>query len=420
MSAAATIIALVLCAQALVGCGAFAPPTPTPEPVTINFAFPAELANYYDELIQTFNESHPSITVERKTARSSATWNSFFQNGEVDVFMFLSENELFANLYQEGQILDLAPLIQADDTADRGIDLDDFYPSLLEPYSIEGSLRAIPGGAIPLVLYYNKDLFDRYNVAYPQPGWTWDDLLMAAVSVRDPDEGIYGLAASSVAMIPFVYQHGGRIVDDWRNPTKLVVDDPLTVQAIEWYAALIHDYDVMPSPQEATRQFGNDGNPGYIYWRGKTAMYLGFYSDRGGQTWGPNARWQMNWGMAPLPQDASASTLAFVLAYAASSDTRHPQACWEWISYLSRNPPPFVVPARRSLAESADFDEQVGAETAAVARTSIEQALIVSISQLAELTPQTNGLDQTLVAILNGETDALSALTELQRQVDTQ
>jgi hypothetical protein len=243
---------------------------------------------------------------------------------------------------------------------------------------------------------------------------------MTASSVRDPDEGIYGLASFPFAAIPFVYQHGGRIVDDWRSPTQLTVDDPLTVEAIEWYAALIHDYDVMPSPRDAESQFGNGGSPGYIYWRGKTAMYLGFYSDRGGQTWGPEARWQMNWGMAPLPQDAHASTLAFVLAYAASSDTQHPEACWEWITYLSRNAPPFVVPARRSLAESTDYDEQVGAETAAVARTSIEQALIVSIAQLADLTPQTNGLDQTLQTILNGDADALSALTELQRQANLQ
>ena len=122
-----------------------APPTPTPEPVTINFAFPAQLGNYYDERIQTFNEEHPSLTVQRKTARSEGTWNSFFQNGEVDVFMFLSEDDLFSNLYEQDQVLNLSPLVQANDT----IDLDDLYPSLLEPYTHRGQPVGHPGGVKP-------------------------------------------------------------------------------------------------------------------------------------------------------------------------------------------------------------------------------------------------------------------------------
>jgi len=418
--AAGKCLTLGLCALLLMGCGIIAPPAPTPEPVTINFAFPAQLGNYYDELIQTFNEEHPTLTVERKTARSSGTWNSFFQNGEVDVFVFSSEDELFADLYQQDQILDLAPLIQASDATNGGINLDDFYPSLLEPYDIEGSLWAIPGGANVSVIYYNKDIFDLYGTAYPQPGWTWDDLLTTAVSVRDPDTDVYSLASLPIFVIPFVYQHGGQIVDDWRRPTRLTVDDPLTIEAIEWYASLIHDHDVMLSPREAERQFGNEGNPGYIFVRPKAAIYLGFFSDRGGETWGRGGRWSMNWGMASLPRDAHASTLGVVLAYAALADTQDPQACWEWITYLSHAPPPFVMPARRSLAESDDFVKEVGEEAAALAVTAIEEALIISNAQIASLGTSAGDFDETLEAILNGDVDALSALTELQHQVDAQ
>jgi len=407
---------LGLCLLLLVGCSLPAYRSPTPEPVTINFAFPGQLANYYDEMIQTFNEEHPSLTIQPKTARSSGEWNNLFQNGQVDVFVFFSEDALFSTLYEQDQVLDLSPLVQADDS----IDLDDIYPSLIEPYRIEGNLWAIPGGANPVVIYYDKDIFDQYNAAYPEPGWTWDDLVMTAVSVRDPDAGIYGLTASPFTAIPFIYQHGGRIVDDWRRPTRLIVDEPLTIEAIEWYASLIHDHDVMPSPQEAESEFGNEGNPGYIFLRQKTAMYVGSYSDRGGATWGRGGRWQMQWGMAPLPRDANATTLGSAMAYAASAGTQYPEACWEWITFLSRRPPPFVVPARRSLAESSDFVEQVGAETAQVARLAIENALIISNLQIQGLESGGEGFDQALEAILNGDVDALFALTELQSELDAQ
>ena len=413
---ATSTVAVCLSLLFLAGCTAFASPTPTPEPVVIKFAFPAYLASHYDALIETFNQEHPHITVERKTARSAETWRYLFRENQVDVFWFSSDDDLFKELYAERQILSLTPLIQESDS----YALQDFYPSLLEPYSLEGNVWALPAGVNLAVMYYNKDLFDRYNAAYPEAGWTWDDLLIAAMSVRDPDEGIYGLVSQPIFVVPFVYQHGGQILDDWRAPTRLTLDDPLTIEAIEWYADLIHDYDVMPSPQSATEQFGNDGSPAYIYWRNKGAMYLGFYSDRGGQSWGPQARWQMNWGMAPLPRDERASTLGFVMAYAASADTRHPEACWEWMTYLSEQIPPFVLPARRSLAESAEYIDQVGSDVAAVARASIEDALIVPDVQITDLGQEVEGFGEALTEIMNGNVTALEAMTTLQQQFDMQ
>jgi multiple sugar transport system substrate-binding protein len=412
----ARYVALGLSILLLASCGVFASPTPTPEPIVINFAFPADLATYYDELIQTFNDEHPHITVERKTARSAETWQYLFREHQVDAFWFSSEDDLFEDWYEEGQILSLTPLLQESNS----FDLNDFYPSLLEPYTIKGNVWAIPAGVNLTVIYYNKDLFDRYNVAYPEAGWTWDDMLMAASSVRDPDEGVYGLASLPILVVPFIYQHGGQIVDDWRAPTRLTFDDPLTIEAVEWYAGLIHDYQVMPSPQEAEETFGYDGSPAYIYWRGKAGMYLGFYSDRGGQSWGPQARWQMNWGMVPLPRAERASTLGFVMGYAASANTRYPEACWEWLTYLSEQAPPFVMPARRSLAESAEYNQQVGPDVAEVARASIQDALIVPDVQIADLGQDFEGFGQALIAIMNGNVPALEALTELQRDLDAQ
>jgi multiple sugar transport system substrate-binding protein len=408
--------AAVVCLFVLLlkGCTPLASPTPTPEPVVIRFAFPAYLASHYDPLIETFNQEHPHITVERKTARSPETWRYLFPENEVDVFWFTSEGDLFQELYAEGQVLNLTPMIQEDDS----LDPKSFYPSLLEPYSIEGNVWAIPAGVNLAVMYYNKDLFDRYNAAYPEMEWTWDDLLMAALSTRDPDDGVYGLVSQPIFVIPFVYQHGGQIVDDWRAPTRLTLSEPLTVEAIEWFAGLIHSHDVMPSPLAAEEQFGNEGSPPYIYWRGKAAMYLGFYSDRGGVSWGPQARWQMNWGMSPLPRDEQASTMGIMMAYAASADTRHPEACWEWMVYLSEQVPPYVLPARRSQAESAAYSAQVGDEVAAVARASIENAMILPDAQMAGIAQQAESFGQALTEILNGNVTALEALTALQREFE--
>jgi multiple sugar transport system substrate-binding protein len=407
-------VALGLSIMLLVGCGIVASPTPTPEPVQIAFAFSADLAETYDELIEAFNEEHPHITVERKTARSPDTWSYLFREKQVDAFVFSTEDDLFYDVHKEGGILSLTPLIQEGDA----LDLNDFYPALLEPFSIDGSVWAIPAGVNFGVMYYNVDLFDQYNAAYPQAEWTWDDLLQAALAVRDVDENVYGFVTFPFFSIPFIYQHGGRILDDPRTPTRTTFDDLLTIEAIEWYASLIHDYDVMPSPQEARKLFGNDGNAAYIFWRGKAGMYMGFFSDRGGESWGPGARWPMRWGMVPLPTDAQAATLGFVLGYAISADTEYPEACWEWLMFLNEQMPPYMMPARRSLAESEIYEARVGPEVAAVARSSIENALIAS--ELPSMLEQDlAGYMEAVEGIMNGDVTAVQALTELQLRAET-
>jgi len=40
---------------------------------------------------------------------------------------------------------------------------------------------AIPAGVDMLVMFYNQDLFDQYDVPYPEVGWTWGDFLDTAL-----------------------------------------------------------------------------------------------------------------------------------------------------------------------------------------------------------------------------------------------
>jgi hypothetical protein len=89
------------------------------------------------------------------------------------------------------------------------------------------------------------------------------------------------------------------------------------------------------------------------------------------------------------------------------------------LTYLSEQIPPYVMPARRSLAESDDYSRQVGEEAAAVARAAIQDALIVSNVQIAGLGEDTEDFGEALTEIMNGSVPALEALTDLQRQVDS-
>jgi len=238
-----------LVAIPLAGC---AEPVPPLEPATITFACPDVDKGYYEELAQQFNEQYPHLTVELRSM-SGGPLNDINTAG---VNVLVVAPWAVGELQAEGAILNLDPFTEQDES----FALSDFYPGTFELFSIEGRTWAVPGGLDVLVTFYNRDLFDQHGLPYPDVGWTWNDLLRSAVEIRDPDAGIYGYVTSGTTNEPsyldaalLVYLHGGRLFDSLQAPTRTTFDDPLTVEALEWYADLYHEYDVAPTPKEARR-----------------------------------------------------------------------------------------------------------------------------------------------------------------------
>ncbi|MDI7276766.1 MAG: extracellular solute-binding protein, partial [Anaerolineae bacterium] len=206
--------------------------TPTPEPVTIVFACDKADVAYYEPLAQSFHQAHPLVTVKLLAVDGRQLQRGLEEAG-VDA---LSASFSLRDLIRNGALLSLDPWISGDDSFVP----EDFYPGLLGLYAYEGKTWAIPAGADPLVMYYNRDLCDLYEVPYPSTAWTWEDFAVTALSLRDPVAGVYGYAPTFAMLdaLLFVYQHGGRLVDDWDNPTRTAFYDPLTIDALEWYGRL--------------------------------------------------------------------------------------------------------------------------------------------------------------------------------------
>jgi hypothetical protein len=139
---------------------------------------------------------------------------------------------------------------------------------------------------------------------------------------------------------------------------------------------LYHEYDVAPTPQEARRAFGGGQYAIYDGLRhGNVGMWFGNLSERGGIGW--PVEWFFSWGMAPLPRDVTSITQAQVEAYVIYAGTEHPDACWEWITFLSRQMLYRLMPARKTVAESSAWGQGVGQDVAAVARASMENAVLI-------------------------------------------
>jgi multiple sugar transport system substrate-binding protein len=271
-----------------------------------------------------------------------------------------------------------------------------------------------------MVMYYNEELFDAYSVPYPQAGWTWDDFLATASSLRDPGSEVFGYGPMDEIFDPlvFIYQHGGGIFDDLQNPSRVTLDEPANVEALEFYVRLLLDYDVAPTPEQARDAFGAGG--GSIQtgvFLGQVGMWSGMLSERGGLSW--PAEWTMEWGMVSLPRDRRAATLTLVEGYFISSQAESSDACWAWVSFLSHQLPVARAPVRRSLAESDAYSQQVGDEVASVVRSSLADVLLLS-PELADYEQALGAFGRALQAIMEGRATPEDALSQAQQRIQGQ
>jgi maltose-binding protein MalE len=79
-----------------------------------------------------------------------------------------------------------------------------------------------------------------------------------------------------------------------------------------------------------------------------------------------------------LLSDAQYAAGAYAEGYAVSSATSHPDACWQWIRFLSEQMSDRLMPARRSLVESAECEQQSGKDVVDMTRLSMENVPILS------------------------------------------
>ena len=100
--------------------------------------------------------------------------------GEMPDVFWMHINE--AQKYMRGDmLLNLNDYIAKDDA----IDLNNYYEGIVDIYSLDGNQFALPKDHDTIALLYNKAIFDKYGVEYPNDNWTWDDYAAAAAKIQE-------------------------------------------------------------------------------------------------------------------------------------------------------------------------------------------------------------------------------------------
>lgn len=359
------LLALLLCTCSL-GPSADRPSIPTGDPAVITFACLDHECAGYQELADDFQDANPDVRVQLISANEASGMQqqgSTITSDGSEVQRLAAAADTFA-WYASLQsadwryLLDLGPFVQ-----DPSFPADDFYPGTLAHFQWRGGTFGLPARLLPYLVFYDREMFDAAGIPYPEPGWTWDDLLVAASQLTQVENGTvtrYGFVDGTPAgtLLALPAQYGVALWDEDADPPQPAFDTPQVAEVVQRYVDLVRVHGIMPEPE-----IGSNLLTSQLIDGGKAAMWTGmaFEHDRHA------ARTRV--GVAPFPEAAAAANPSSLYGFFMSAGTAHPDAAWRWLSYLSANyqpsSPSGTLPGRRSSGETMSWWRRLDKETRA-------------------------------------------------------
>ncbi|MGH7599941.1 MAG: extracellular solute-binding protein [bacterium] len=294
----------------------------------------AEEVKLEEEIAGEFMRLHPNIEVQIESipANYKEKILIYIASGEPpDVFLL--DSVIIPALLNKGILLDLKPYIEEFEVA-----LEDYFPNVLNIFVNGESLYALPKDFTPIVMYYNKALFDKAGVAYPASDWTWNDYLHLAQRLTNDTDGDgivdqFGTAFSNYFYLwqPWVWMAGGDVFDPNGLTAVGYFDSPQTEQALQFLIDLRTKHGV--APDDAALKSGS-GSAGMFY-SGKIAMIssghwtlpiLKKYIARG----------ELRIGVAPLPRprDGKLVTPIYAAGWCVPKATRRREPALQLAAFL--------------------------------------------------------------------------------------
>ncbi len=295
------------------------------------FGDPAELAAY-EALVEAFENEYPDIDIQLRHTPGQGEYRrrlaTEFSSGSPSDVMLLNYRR-FATFAAQGGLEPLGPYLAQSDQ----IQATDFFAPTIEAFQLDNELWCIPQNISSLVVYYNQDLFDAAGLPYPEDDWTREEFLTAARALTldmDDDGRIdqygVGISPNLFRLAPLIWQNGSELVDDPANPTRLTLDTPEALDALQWLVDLQVKEGVVA---DAVGEASESSESRFL--NGRLGMY--FNSRRGVPTY--RTIKNFTWDVAPLPHGSQAAGILHSDAYCLAAAAQNKEAAWQFIEFAN-------------------------------------------------------------------------------------
>jgi multiple sugar transport system substrate-binding protein len=270
------------------------------------------------------------------------------QIGEGAVYRFVSRNAF----------LKLDDFINGDYPLDTTI----YLPGVLDPGQLNGEQWVMPKDFTPLGVYYNKRIFDEYDVPYPEDGWTWDQFLETAKSLTidtndDGNTDVWGVQLTANWTTGFeywIYAGGGSLISEDGTQIVGVMDSPENVEAVKFYADMYNVHKVSPPPADFSLWAGGNSE----FENGQAAMRLFGRWPQEGLKNNP----EVDLAIVGLPVGKERANVFFWGGFGIFSGTKHPEAAWRFLRFYTGEQgsqvwKDWAIPGVESVAEEAGLKD---------------------------------------------------------------
>jgi len=209
----------------------------------------------------------------------------------------------WTDMVDSGVLEDLGPYAKRDKIDPPNL----FLSQMIDAWTYQGKLYALPMSVSTDVVGYNKDLFDQAGVKYPpvdvdDKSWTMDSFLDAARKItRGSDQfGFSGsLNRSNPAGVTEGTYFGTQPWDDAKK--KCLMNTPNFIKGLQFFLDVKNKWRVQPDPDRAKELSGPQNVP--LFLTGKVAMHA-----VGGEILGQTINFK--WALATIPYSGTGKNMS--------------------------------------------------------------------------------------------------------------
>jgi len=267
---------------------------------------------------------------------------------------------------------------------------DDFYPSLVENFTVDDTFYCAPKDFSTLALVINSQMWADAGLTDADLPQSWDDLAAVAKKLTTADHVGLAFGAEFQRVGTFMAQAGGGLVADG----KAIADDEANVEALEYVKSHLAD---------GTFAYAKDVGAGWggeALGKGSAAMVI-----EGNWITGALANdfSSIDYTVAELPEGpAGRGTLQFTNCWGMAADSPNQQAALDLVEYLTS--------ADSQLAFSKAFGPMPSIKSAADAWTTDNAALapFLAGADYAQFPPNQDGAAD-VIADFNAQLESLKS-----------
>jgi multiple sugar transport system substrate-binding protein len=320
------VLALLCAAAALWAAGGAEGAAAAGGPASVTytqFSGSGDNLKYLNQMLEAFQKMNPNVKVTIETIG----YGEYFTQMQTrvaagtapDAYELNYEN--FVTYAKKGVLMDMNPLFKAAKFDKATLD-----GNALAAFNADGKQYGLPASFSDVLLFYNKELFDKAKVAYPTDAWTWKEELAAAQKIRALDEKTFGIfqPIQFWELYKMVQQNGGSILNN--DKTKFTLNTPQNVETLQFMVDRVNKYNVTPTEAQLAGMGDWD-----LFKSGRLGMIVtgiwafpDFIRDC-----------TFSWDVAVEPGNTKKATHFFANGIVLKQDGKNAAAAFEWVRFMS-------------------------------------------------------------------------------------